>query len=181
MFLVVGLGNPGKKYEKTRHNIGFMALDLLRESEGFFEFSEWKEDKKFKAEVSGATINAKKIILAKPTTFMNNSGESVQKIASYYQVPRENIIVVHDDKDINLGEIKVQSGRGHAGHNGIKSIFEHVGDENITRIRVGIKAKNDRKMQNVPKFVLGKFGIFERAVLNNTLQKAKTEILNLVS
>lgn len=176
MKLVVGLGNPGKKYEKTRHNVGFALLDSLHDSLKTYGINKWELSKKFNAEISGCTINTTKVILVKPMTFMNGSGQAVGLIAHYYNIPARDIIVVHDDKDIPLGETKVHVGRGHAGHNGIKSILEHIGKDDLTRVRVGIKSDNTKKMQDVSKFVLGKFGIFEK----KKLEKIKSEVINVI-
>jgi len=180
MFLIVGLGNPGRSYRYTRHNVGFMVIDRLREQETRFGFPEWKPDKKFQAELSGTQIDNEKIILAKPMTYMNESGVAVQKIASYYQIPRDRIIVIHDDKDLDLGTIRVQTDRGHAGHNGVKSIFQHIGQDGVIRIRVGIKSTNERKMRDVPKFVLGKFGFFERGQVEQMLDLTVRRIMELI-
>ena len=147
MKLIIGLGNPGKQYQKTRHNIGFMVLDSLKtEFEKSCNTLNWELNKKFNAETCGCTINNEKIILAKPMTFMNHSGQSTQLIMNFYKMKIDDLIVVHDDKDIKLGEIKVQADKNHAGHNGIKSIIEHIGTKNFTRIRVGVASDNERKL-----------------------------------
>ena len=177
MKLIIGLGNPGKKYEKTRHNAGFMALDRLREALTKYNISEWELSKKFNSQICGCTVNSEKIILAKPMTFMNGSGQAVQLIANYYKIEPENIIVMHDDKDIKLGEIKIQQNRGHAGHNGIRSIIDHIGSQNFTRVRIGIASANEKKMADIPDFVLGKFGIFEKGKIEKTINQALDEIL----
>lgn len=177
MKLIIGLGNPGKKYEKTRHNVGFMVLDRLHQELKKYNISEWELSKKFNSQISGCTVNSDKIILAKPMTFMNTSGQAVQLITQYYKIEPESIIVVHDDKDIKLGEIKIQKDRGHAGHNGIRSIIDHIGSQNFTRIRIGIASDNEKKMMDIPKFVLGKFGIFEKGKLETTIKKALEEII----
>ena len=177
MKLIVGLGNPGKKYEKTRHNVGFMALDRLHQELKKYNISEWELSKKFNSQICGCTINSEKIILAKPMTFMNTSGEAVQLIAQYYKIEPESITVIHDDKDIKLGEVKIQKDQGHAGHNGIRSIIDHIGSQNFTRVRIGIAGANEKKMIDIAKFVLGKFGIFEKGKLEKSIAKALEEIL----
>ena len=183
MKLVVGLGNPGKRYEKTRHNVGFMILDGLRNRlvEEGCEINEWELSKKFNAELSGCQIKDEKIILAKPMTFMNASGQTVQLIAHYYKIPVRDIIVIHDDKDLNLGVVKVQSDRGHAGHNGVRSIVDHIGSQKFNRVRVGIASQNDRKMQDISKFVLKKFGLLERKVVEKTIIEATNKLLKLIN
>lgn len=180
MKLIVGLGNPGKKYEKTRHNVGFIVLDTLHEELNKYSISNWELSKKFNAMVSGCTLKNEKVILIKPMTFMNYSGQSVQLVAHYYKIPPADIIVAHDDKDINLGEIKVQKDRGHAGHNGIKSIIDSIGSKDFTRVRIGIASSNEKKMKDIAKFVLKKFSIFERKTLEEVTEKSTEEILKLI-
>lgn len=181
MRIIVGLGNPGKQYEKTRHNIGFMVLDALYKELGkTCDLNKWELSKKFNAEICGCSTNNHKIILIKPMTFMNRSGETVQLIMHYYKTDIENLIVVHDDKDIKLGEIKIQVDRGDGGHNGIKSIVEHLGTKNFTRIRVGIASENEKKMNDTADFVLGKFGLFEKKKVEETIKKSVEEIKKLV-
>lgn len=180
MKLIVGLGNPGKKYTKTRHNVGFMILDSLFDSIAETKgLSGWELSKKFNAEIVGFTENNEKIILAKPMTFMNLSGQAVHLLAHYYKIPPRDIVVVHDDKDLPLGEIKVQTNRGHAGHNGVKSIINSIGTEDFYRVRVGIASSNEKKMQNTPKFVLEKFGILEKSKLTKVIEGALYEIRKL--
>lgn len=154
MKLIVGLGNPGKKYESTWHNVGFLALDELAK-DGFDNF---KEEKKFKALVSSGMIGSEKVLLVKPQTFMNNSGESVQAIAHFYKVSPEDVIVVHDEFDIELGKIRISHDSSAAGHNGIKSIISHLGTQEFTRVRIGIKPT---KPLSIPTdvFVLKKIGL----------------------
>jgi len=176
MKLIVGLGNPGKKYERTRHNVGFMILDALHGELSKYGINSWELSKKFNAQICGCTINGQKIILAKPMTYMNQSGEAIQLIMHYYKITREDLIVVHDDKDILLGKIKIQEDKNNAGHNGIKSIIEHIGTKNFIRVRVGVASENERKMKDVSKFVLSKFGVFERKKVENTIQIAVKEI-----
>jgi len=176
MKLIIGLGNPGKNYTKTRHNVGFMVLDALKNDLGS---SDWSLSKKFNAETSGLTTNGEKIILAKPMTFMNASGQSVQMIAHFYKVIPEDIIVVHDDKDLKLGDVRVQEDRSHAGHNGIKSIIEHIGTQKFTRVRVGV-SENEKKMRDTSKFVLGKFGLFEKKKVEEVVRKSVEEIKKML-
>ena len=181
MKLIVGLGNPGKQYEKTRHNIGFMVLDALQKELSEYKINKWELSKKFNAEICGVTVSHNdKIILAKPLTFMNDSGIAVQLIAHFYQLSHRDIIVVHDDKDIALGEIKVQTDRSSAGHNGVQSIIDHIGTQDFTRVRVGIKRANERGMQDTAKFVLSKFGLFERKKVDEVIKKSVEEIKNIL-
>ncbi|MBT3419034.1 MAG: aminoacyl-tRNA hydrolase [Candidatus Magasanikbacteria bacterium] len=181
MKLIVGLGNPGTKYVRTRHNIGFMALDrLCEEWSKTNTLSSWSLSRKFNAETCGGTINGVKVLLLKPTTYMNASGQAVQLAAHFYKIPPRDIIVVHDDKDILLGTLKVQFERGHGGHNGIRSIIDHLHSKSFHRIRLGIASTNPRKMQNTASFVLRPFGLLERKHVRLLIEKAEEEITRLI-
>lgn len=173
MKLIVGLGNPGKQYEKTRHNVGFLLLDeFLHLHKGV----KWELSKKFNAEIAEITEDGQKILLLKPMTFMNQSGESVGLVSHYYKISPKDILVIHDDKDILLGELKVQTDRGHAGHNGVRSLIEHLNTQEFKRIRIGVKSENEKKMVDTAKFVLGKFGILEKRKLNLIFENVLKEI-----
>lgn len=132
---VIGLGNPGKKYASTRHNLGFLALDRLRQS---FHGSDWQLEKKFQAEISEASHKQYKLFLVKPQTFMNNSGESVQKLLTFYKASPKDIIVLHDEVDIPFGKIKTTLSSRAAGHNGVRDIIEKLGTQDFRRIRLGV-------------------------------------------
>jgi PTH1 family peptidyl-tRNA hydrolase len=133
MLLIVGLGNPGRKYNQTRHNIGFMVLDYLAAEAGaVFKESKWDAD------FVKTNLWSSPHLLAKPTSYMNLSGRPVKMISSYYQILPEQIVVIHDDLDLDVGRVKIVCGRGAGGHNGIKSIIEHLGTREFIRIRVGI-------------------------------------------
>ena len=181
MKLIVGLGNPGKLYEKTRHNAGFMVLDALHANLSAYGINAWELSKKFNAEISGCTAQNEKIILAKPMTFMNDSGQAVQLIMHYYKLAARDLIVVHDDKDILLGNVKTQSDRGHAGHNGVRSIIEHIGAPDFTRIRVGVGSDNPKHMQDVSLFVLGKFGLLEKKGAQKVIQDVAAKIIRQIT
>lgn len=177
MKLIVGLGNPGKKYARTRHNVGFMALDALRNRLlDEYDISEWELSKKFNAEVCGTSIGPQKIILLKPMTFMNASGQSVQLAAAFYKLVPADILVVHDDKDLPIGEIRYQFDRGDAGHNGVKSIAEQLSTKGFGRLRIGI-AHEDMQKKDTSTFVLGNFNLFERSKIKKILEKTSEEIL----
>jgi len=151
MNLIVGLGNIGKKYELTRHNFGFLTLDeIIR------EFSFEKLGDKFNSEVFVGQINDEKIIAIKPQTYMNNSGVAVLAAASFYKIPPEQIVVFHDEIDINFGEVRVKQGGGNAGHNGLKSIDEKIG-KNYWRFRLGVSRPQNPEYE-VADYVLSKFG-----------------------
>ena len=132
MFLVVGLGNPGSEYKNNRHNIGFMAADELFRR---YHFSAWR--KKFQGEVAEGEIDGNKVLLLKPQTYMNNSGEAVQSAMAFYKIPVQNVVVIHDEMDCPVGKLKSKVGGGAGGHNVIKSIDSHCSPD-YTRIRVGV-------------------------------------------
>lgn len=177
MKLIVGLGNPGKEYDRTRHNAGFLALDALHEKLAEEKINPWELSKKFNATIAGCTLNNDKIILAKPMTFVNDSGLSVQLLMHFYKMNAADLVVVHDDKDIPLGTFKIQTDRGAAGHNGVLSIIEHIGSQAFTRIRIGIAPTNPNKMKDVSEFVLGKFGLFEKNTVISVIEKVVEEII----
>lgn len=147
MKLVVGLGNPGKQYENTRHNAGFIVLDEIVK---IFSFSEFQFNKKFNAEIIEGIFNGEKIILAKPQSFMNLSGQSIQSIMKFFKIPIENLRVIHDDLDIELGNFKISTDSSSAGHNGAASIFETFGTQKIARIRVGIEGAEKKRDRKIP-------------------------------
>lgn len=162
--LVVGLGNPGSEYSRTRHNVGFMVVDKLAGPD-----ATWKKEKQ--ALTSAQSISGKKVIFVKPQTYMNNSGLSVGALVAFYKVPLENVIVIHDDMDIKLGEVREKVGGGSAGHNGIKSIDNAIGKE-YKRIRIGIGHPRDFNMPMDPAdWVLGKFSDKELSEINEVIIK----------
>ncbi|MBQ6874194.1 MAG: aminoacyl-tRNA hydrolase [Clostridia bacterium] len=135
-YLIVGLGNPGKKYEFTRHNADFLFVDILSEK---FAFTVKKL--KFHALIGEARINGKRCLVMKPQTMMNCSGEAVKEACSFYKIPPENIIVVFDDISLDVGKLRIRRNGSAGGHNGIKSIINHLGSDNFPRIKVGVGAK----------------------------------------
>ncbi|MBI2037932.1 MAG: aminoacyl-tRNA hydrolase [Candidatus Magasanikbacteria bacterium] len=177
MKLIIGLGNPEKEYTDTRHNAGFLILEKLLAT---FEFADWNFDKKSNALISKGKINKKRTALAMPQTYMNNSGVAVQALLNFYKLKPENLIVIHDDKDIPLGETRIQTNRGPAGHNGIKSIIEHLGTQNFTRIRVGVAPKEQEKIKDTAGFVLGKFTAAEKKILDTVAKNIIKEIETLI-
>lgn len=175
MKLIIGLGNPGKKYQNTRHNIGWMILDFLAEK------NKWSESKNNKSLYTHTEINNQEVELVKPLTFMNNSGVAVAKIIKKHNLnPAEDLIVIHDDLDITLGEYKVQKDRGPAGHNGVKSIIEHLGTKDFTRIRVGVAKENRDHMGDTAKFVLNRFGFMEKMKLSKLKDQIAEELKTIL-
>lgn len=150
--LVVGLGNPGKEYDETRHNIGFAAVDALAAKQ---DFDPWIEKKDLKCHLTSTTLGNTRVILIKPTTFMNLSGEAVQAVANFYKISPNQVLVVHDEIDVPFGQIRTRNGGSSAGHNGIKSVTQHLGEE-YGRVRIGIGPKEPTQMDSAD-FVLAKF------------------------
>lgn len=171
MKLLVGLGNPGKEYAKTRHNAGFMALGLLKDALGFDEFS---LDKKFEALVSEGTYSGEKVILALPQTFMNLSGESLRALIDFYKIPLADLIVAYDDLDLPLGKIRLRLEGSPGTHNGMKSITEILGTQNFPRLRIGIESRGESapEQQETASFVLTAFTKEEDKILQESLKKA---------
>ncbi|MCW1908109.1 MAG: aminoacyl-tRNA hydrolase [Candidatus Saccharibacteria bacterium] len=158
--LIVGLGNIGKKYDGTRHNIGFTALDALAKT---LEFPEWVEKKDHQCLYTSSTIADSHIYLVKPTTLMNRSGQSVGAVMNYYKMTPDRVVVVHDELDIPFGQIRLRVGGSAAGNNGIKSLIEHIGEE-FGRVRIGIRNEIAEKADGKD-FVLGKFSKAEQELL----------------
>jgi PTH1 family peptidyl-tRNA hydrolase len=131
--LIVGLGNPGRKYESTRHNAGFWFVDELARQAG----ASFRSEQKFQGEVAKAQLGGHSVHLLKPSTFMNLSGQSVAALSRFYQIEPENILVVHDELDLPCGSAKLKKGGGHGGHNGLRDIINHIG-KNFNRLRIGI-------------------------------------------
>ena len=171
--LIVGLGNPGKEYEQTRHNIGFMCLDDFVVKN---DFPQWIEKKDLKCRITDHNLGGTRVIAIKPTTYMNLSGEAVQAVASFYKVPASKILAIHDELDIPFGQIRMRWGGSDAGHNGIKSIIQHLGEE-FGRIRVGIGPKQPEQIDSAD-FVLSKFNkeeIAQITKLTNEVSSILTE------
>jgi len=152
MFLIVGLGNPSKKFEKTRHNVGFRVVNEFAKKNNFPDF---KISKKFNALISEGEFNNEKVILAKSQTFMNLSGKAVKKLVSSFRFQVSGLWVVHDDIDLPLGKIRIVKNRGSAGHKGVESIIRAINSKNFVRFRIGILPKTG-KPKNLEKFVLQK-------------------------
>lgn len=156
LYIVIGLGNPGKDYANTRHNAGFDTIDILSDRYGI-DINKIK----FKAVFGEGRIGSKKVILLKPQTFMNNSGISVREVVDFYKVPVENIIVVVDDIDIDFATVRVK-GKGSGGsHNGLKSIIQHIQTDKFPRVKIGVGKKHPN--QNLADFVLSRFSKEEQA------------------
>ena len=173
MWLLVGLGNPGDKYEHNRHNIGFMAVDAIAQEHGFSGFK-----KKFQGLTSEGTIGGEKVILLKPQTYMNNSGQSVGEAAKFYKIPLERIAVFHDELDLAAGKIRTKKGGGNAGHNGLRSMDSHLNSNDYWRIRLGIDHPGDKAM--VHGHVLSDFSKTESIWLNQLIEAIGVNVSLLV-
>lgn len=171
--LLVGLGNPGTEYDLTRHNIGFDALDAFVDKNS--DMGDWQTKKDLKCLLSSGTMGQNRIIAIKPTTFMNLSGEAVQATAQFYKVALENIVVIHDDLDVDFGQIRMRIGGSAAGNNGIKSVSQHLGEE-YGRVRIGIGPKNPPQIDSAD-FVLQKLNKDEQLQLDN-LKRETNAILS---
>ena len=165
MKLIVGLGNPGREYELTRHNIGFMAIDELAKR--------WNislNEQKFKGVFGAGFVNGEKVILLKPLTYMNLSGESIRPLMDYYKIDVEDFVVLYDDLDIPVGKLRLRMKGSAGGHNGVKSTISHLGTQEFQRIRMGIdRPKNGMKVVD---YVLGRFTSEEIPDVNHSIEKA---------
>ena len=174
-YIIAGLGNPGAKYEMTRHNAGFLAMDLLAIEEGF-------DIKKLKhhALVNDVTINGKRCLVMKPQTMMNNSGEAIGEAAKFYKIPNENIIIVYDDISLDVGQTRIRRKGSAGGHNGIKSIIAHLGAENFPRVKVGVGKKPNPEYDLVS-WVLGRFPKEQEPDLKSALENTTKAIRLMVN
>lgn len=156
MKVIIGLGNPGKEYEHTRHNVGFQCVDVLREK---FNLPEFKLQKKFHAEITEGIFSEEKILLIKPQTFMNASGKAVAALVHFYQIAPKDLWVIYDDVDLPLGKIRVRRDGSAGSHNGMKSVIASLGFQNFPRIRIGVESRGASapQQQDIVSFVLNPF------------------------
>ena len=173
-YILAGLGNPGAKYEMTRHNAGFLAIDMLAMKQN-------KEIKrlKFHALTCDAEIEGKKCLLMKPQTFMNNSGEAIGEAAKFYKIPPQNIIVLSDDISLDVGKIRIRRKGSAGGHNGLKSIIAHLGSEDFPRVKIGVGKKPNAYM-DLADWVLGRFPKELEPQLKEALENADGAISLIV-
>ena len=172
MIIIIGLGNPGEQYKNTRHNVGFRVVDEFAKK---YDFPEFKLQKKSNALVSEHIIGAQAVVLAKPQTFMNDSGKAVKQLTSQTEEKMAKLVIVHDDIDLPVGKIKIVTERGSAGHKGVESIIQNIGNDGLIRLRIGIGGQKDVEAMNV---VLKNFSPEEQKIINESIQKA-TEALDL--
>lgn len=171
MYIIAGLGNPGSKYENTRHNMGFKAIDAMAS-----EFGIDVNRAKFKGLIGEGRIGSEKVILLKPQTYMNLSGQSVREIMNFYKIPEENLIVIYDDFNLPIGSIRVRKSGGPGTHNGMKSVVQELGSRKFPRVRVGIGSSDGSTIQ----FVIGKVGKDEQQILNEAAEAAASAAADII-
>lgn len=164
-YILVGLGNPGKEYEKTRHNIGFMALDFISKKLNI-EFN----TQKFKSSYGFGNFGDKKVILLKPQTFMNLSGQAVVLLMSFYKVPPENVVLIYDDISLPVGKMRIRTQGSHGGHNGVKNIVSLAGSKNFSRIKIGVGDKPNENW-DLADWVLSRFSKDELDLIEKNMPK----------
>ena len=168
--LIVGLGNPGAEYAKTRHNAGFLLVERLAANWK----TDWTNERKFVARMAKSERGGKRVLLCQPQTFMNLSGETVGALANFYQLPLKQILVAVDDADLSLGEIRLRASGSSGGHHGLESIEQHVASREFARLRIGIGRKDG--VREITNFVLGRFESDENAVLEKVLIRASDQV-----
>lgn len=174
-WLVVGLGNPGLQYENTRHNVGFMAVDLLmKDAESNFTKN------KYEAIFGECTVGKNRVLVVKPQTYMNNSGRAVQQISAFYKIPADRIIIVFDDISLDVGKIRMRRNGSHGGHNGMRDIIELMGNNNIARVKVGVGQK-PHPDYNLADWVLSKFPESDKENLDAALKKTVKALKEIMS
>jgi PTH1 family peptidyl-tRNA hydrolase len=181
MKLIIGLGNPGAKHEKTRHNLGFTIVNALLKDFSSSTKDSWKQEKKFQSEIAEINWQSKKgkiekVILAKPVTYMNGSGVAVSSISKFYKISPENIWIIHDEIDLPLGGMKIRFAGASAGHKGVESIIECLGTDRFWRFRIGIGAQHEKvqtkKVKAIDNYVLGEFSESEKGKAREIIKKS---------
>lgn len=166
MYIIVGLGNPTREYQNTRHNIGFDVIDMIAD-----KYNISVMEKKHKAMIGKGIFEGEKVILAKPLTYMNLSGESIRELVDYYKIDeQEELIVIYDDISLDVGQLRIRKKGSAGGHNGIKSIIQHLGGDVFKRIKVGVGEKP--KGYDLADYVLGHFSKEERKIINESAERA---------
>lgn len=173
--LIVGLGNPGAKYEQTRHNVGFVFVDRLARAKGV----SLRPEAKFHGEVGKLALAGHELWLLKPDTYMNRSGLAVGALAKFYKLPPESVLVVHDELDIPVGQLRLKQGGGHGGHNGLRDIINQLGSREFLRLRVGIDHPGDSR--DVTNYVLGSASPTDRQIIDEAIDDALRELPLIVA
>lgn len=175
MKLVVGLGNPGKQYELTRHNLGWQVLDALVQR---MEAGSWHHEASYEADVAEARVGELRVLFVKPTTFMNNSGRTVAGLANFYKVPAEDIVLIHDELDLPLGTVRLRLGGSAAGHHGVESVTHHLSSDQFWRLRCGIAPATPLPKGEGSRFVLAPFDAEEQERVSAVVVHAATMVQN---
>jgi len=170
-YVIAGLGNPGNQYARTRHNVGFMAVERLADRWRIG----WSNEPKFKCRLARSGRDDRRILLSRPETFMNSSGEAVEPLTSFYQVPRQNTLIVLDDADLPLGTVRLRPEGSSGGHHGLESIQERLGGSDFPRLRIGI-GRTDPAQREITDYVLSQFRADERELLEKVLTRACDQI-----
>jgi peptidyl-tRNA hydrolase, PTH1 family len=176
--IIAGLGNPGKNYTRTRHNIGFLTIDTLASKSNIFIDQSRFDSKYVKTRMRGISL-----FLLKPFTYMNKSGLPIHRFASYYKIAMKDIIIIHDDMDLDFGKIKIVENRGHGGHNGVRSIIDAFGKKDCIRVRIGVghpESQKNKAGTNTTGHVLGSFSQDETKMLDSILDTACDAIVHIV-
>jgi len=172
--LICGLGNPGQKYASTRHNIGFMVVEALALESGII-----LKRGKNKSLTGRGSLNGRQVILAKPQTFMNLCGEAIAPLLFYYSLDTSDLIVIHDDIDLEFGRVKIKSGGGHGGHNGVKSLMSHLGGGDFVRLRIGVGRSPCG--EDVSGYVLSPFSAEQKKEIHNIIERASDAAVAIVT
>lgn len=177
MKLLAGLGNPGKKYLKSRHNLGFLFIEYLIR---YYNWPKLKLNKSFQAQIAKTKLLGNDIVIALPQVYMNNSGQAIKKISAYYKIKAGDIIIVHDDIDLPFGKFKISSDSGSAGHLGVQSIINQLDTKDFFRLRVGIGLKERPDNFSTESFVLKNFNKIELGELSNIFELLNQELTKLI-
>ena len=182
MRAIFGLGNPGRDYEETRHNAGFLVLDRLAERlpppDGApLGPAEFRHIRRLEADLLKTSVG----YLVKPTTYMNNSGEAVSQVCRFYRIPSDQILIVYDDMDLPLGRLRFRLQGSAGGHNGMKSIIQHLGTDTFPRLKVGIGRTDDRESGRIVSHVLGKFDADEQPLVKDSLDRAAEAVIDAIT
>lgn len=174
MYIIAGLGNPDKKYEKTRHNVGFQAARRIKKQYGLE-----RSRKKFQAKTNQGRIGGEEVLLLRPETYMNNSGLAVREAAAFYKVPADHVLIIYDDIALPLGTLRLRKSGSAGGHNGIKSIISHLGTQDFPRIRIGVGSNQGEG--DLIDYVLGAFSKAEQQVIDEAVQRAADAVESIIT
>lgn len=170
--LIVGLGNPGARYKSTRHNIGFMAVERLAGLHG----AGWKTERRFESQLAWGELEGGRVLMCQPQTYMNCSGRAVRLLVDYYKIPRERLLVVADDADLRLGQIRLRENGSCGGHHGLESVEKSVFGPNFARLKIGIGRQASGGAREITGYVLGTFGLDEKELMDKVLDRVIRQI-----